>query len=158
MKRIIAIAAAFVAIVICSEGAAQAQSFLNPGGFPYPDAVYQQSFGGAGLFGGGFSRPRAQPPYFAQFPPVYYSHAVKRPYGISPYAAPAGIVPVELSHPHAVTRVNPKVVINPHVKGHSSIDVESKTDQKVKTKKKKMKNKVASWQTNPFFEQQVAMN
>ncbi|HWA98033.1 MAG TPA: hypothetical protein VG713_06050 [Pirellulales bacterium] len=27
-------------------------------------------------------------PYFAQFPPVYYSYAVPRPYGFSPYAYP----------------------------------------------------------------------
>ena len=27
-------------------------------------------------------------PYFAEFPPVYYSHPVHRPYGLSPYAWP----------------------------------------------------------------------
>jgi len=36
MKRFIAIAAALAAIVICSEGNAQAQSRLHSGGFPYP--------------------------------------------------------------------------------------------------------------------------
>ena len=157
MKRIIAIAAALAAIVICSEGTAQAQNLLNPGGFPYPGSVYQQGFGGAGLFGG-FTRPRAQPPYFAQFPPVYYSHAVKRPYGVSPYAAPAGVVPVELTHGHTHKRVNPIVVRNPHVKDQSSVNIDSKTDKKVNTKVKDKKNKVTGWQANPFIQQQVALN
>lgn len=60
-----------------------------------------------GLFGRGFITPREQPPYFAQFPPVYYSHIVRRPYGISPYAAPAGIAPVEMTAPVPLTVKNP---------------------------------------------------
>lgn len=43
------------------------------------------------------SPPREDLPYFAKFPPVYYSGIVARPYGISPYAAPPGIVPVEMT-------------------------------------------------------------
>ena len=36
-------------------------------------------------------------PHFAQYPPVYYSNdIVRRPYGVSPFAAPPGIVPVEM--------------------------------------------------------------
>ncbi|MEZ6093219.1 MAG: hypothetical protein R3C03_03125 [Pirellulaceae bacterium] len=42
---------------------------------------------------------REEPPFFAKYPPVYYSHIVRRPYGISPYAAPAGIRPVEMDVP-----------------------------------------------------------
>ena len=60
-----------------------------------------------GLFFGPRLVPREQPPYFAQFPPVYYSGIVRRPYGISPYAAPPGIAPVELSVPQPVTVKNP---------------------------------------------------
>ncbi|MEM9410194.1 MAG: hypothetical protein AAGA30_03720, partial [Planctomycetota bacterium] len=62
---------------------------------------------GRGLFFGSRLVPREQPPYFAQFPPVYYSGIVRRPYGISPYAAPPGIAPVELSVPQPVTVKNP---------------------------------------------------
>lgn len=29
-----------------------------------------------------------EPPYFALYPPVYYSYPVRRPYGLSPYAWP----------------------------------------------------------------------
>jgi hypothetical protein len=49
-------------------------------------------------------------PYFAKFPPVYYSHIVRRPYGVSPYAAPAGIAPIELSVP----AFEPQVIVNPY--------------------------------------------
>ena len=85
MKLLIAITVALAAIVICSEGTAQAQSQLHRGGFPYPSYIQQGFAGGPGAYGGfGFQLPREQPPYFAKFPPVYYSHVVKRPYGISP--------------------------------------------------------------------------
>jgi hypothetical protein len=60
-----------------------------------------------GFCGGGFATPREQPPYFAQYPPVYYSGIVKRPYGISPYAVPPGIAPVEMSVPQPITVTNP---------------------------------------------------
>ena len=47
-------------------------------------------------------------PYFAQFPPVYYSHPVPRPYGWSPYAYPPGVLTPE---PEPV----PQVMLNPFV-------------------------------------------
>ena len=50
-------------------------------------------------------------PHFAQFPPVYYSHPVARPYGYSPYAypgwvqtpnpSPVHIAPVIIQIPYA---------------------------------------------------------
>lgn len=55
-------------------------------------AIDQYGFVINGNYGG---LPRAYnyrvptPPYFAVHPPVYYSHAVRRPYGLSPYAWPA---------------------------------------------------------------------
>jgi hypothetical protein len=55
---------------------------------------------------------REQLPYFAQFPPVYYSHILPRPYGISPFAAPPGIMPIEMSIPVSVPP--PKVISNPY--------------------------------------------
>lgn len=155
MKRLIAIAAALAAIVICSEGTTQAQTQLHRGGFPYPGRSVQQGFGGANLFGS-FQRPREQAPYFAQFPPVYYSHVVKRPYGISPYAAPAGVVPAEFFVPAPVSK--PMVVNNPYFKGGNSIDGKLKIDTKVKSPVKAKKNKVAGWQSNPFFQPQLASN
>ena len=161
MKRLIAIAAAIAAIVICSEGSTQAQSLLNPSGFPYPNYIQQGLQGGPGAFGG-FRASREQPPYFAKFPPVYYSHAVKRPYGISPFAAPAGIVPVEITH--APKQSKPVVIHNPYFGDGIPADVQVEADTKmkpntkVKTEAKPKKNKVAGWQINPFFDPQLALN
>ncbi len=59
-----------------------------------------------------FDRP-AFPPYFALHPPVHYSdQIVRRPMGISPYAAPAGVLPAEMTINAAPTV--PQVVKNPH--------------------------------------------
>lgn len=169
MKRFIAIAAALAAIVICSEGNAQAQSRLHSGGFPYPGAC--QGCGGGFGFNNGFRFQREQPPFFAKFPPVYYSRAVKRPYGISPYAAPAGVRPVEIDYFKPVL-TNPLVVKNPYYNEgtESAMEAEIKVDSKVKMDEKPemdtkvkvnvepKKGKTASWQVNPFFENQIAMN
>ena len=93
-----ALAIAAFAVLSMNVSSAEAQSYHNGYGF------------GAGI---GFGQCRGfsnfdRPPYFAQFPPVYYSHIVRRPYGISPYAAPPGIAPVELNAPsQPVTISNP---------------------------------------------------
>ena len=101
-----------------------------------------------GLLGQGFLSPREQAPYFAKFPPVYYSHIVKRPYGISPFAAPPGIAPVEMGVPAAVT------VKNPFFEGEVapvSNEVEVKQGEPVKDEKG---NKV-TWKSNPYIESVV---
>jgi hypothetical protein len=70
-------------------------------------------FGRSRTFGPFMSRgfDRAEPPYFALHPPVYYSEQiVRRPYGISPFAAPAGIIPAEMQVPPTPVRI-----LNPHV-------------------------------------------
>ena len=99
MKHILALLVAIAAVSMFGTSSASAQGFNN--GYQF----------GAGINGncGGFARgfQREQPPYFAKFPPVYYSHIVKRPYGVSPYAAPAGIAPVEMSVPAPVVKKNP---------------------------------------------------
>jgi len=87
-----------------------------------------------------------QIPYFAEFPPVYYSYPVPRTYGYSPYAYPPSFVtpdpylaePAVIDNPHAeevapgeaaedkaashrVATVKqqpkPKVIYNPYVNG-----------------------------------------
>lgn len=45
-------------------------------------------------------------PYFAEHPPVYYSHVVPRAYGFSPYAYPPGVLTPEVRH------IEPVVVCN----------------------------------------------
>lgn len=48
-------------------------------------------------------------PYFALFPPVYYSMPVPRTYGWSPFAYPPGTMTPEIEAPL------PKEIINPYV-------------------------------------------
>ena len=52
----------------------------------------------------------AQVPYFAAFPPVYYSHPVPRTYGYSPFA----YLP-HVQTPEIVESVQPQEIVNPHV-------------------------------------------
>ena len=93
MIRILAVAIAVVAFSFMTDLSAQAQTYA--GGYQFGAGLDQINCG----LGVRNYTPREQLPYFAKYPPVYYSHIVKRPYGISPYAAPAGIAPVELSAP-----------------------------------------------------------
>lgn len=56
--------------------------------------------------------PHDRPPHFSLFPPVYYSDLITpRPYGISPFAAPPGIRPVELD---VLVVPEPETVVNPY--------------------------------------------
>lgn len=99
----ICFAAAFSMAIITSAGSVSAQL---PG--------YDYGVG----FGYGFRGIRSARvvnnydiPYFALHPPVYYSGQITpRPYGVSPFAAPAGIRPVELD-----MAVKPKTIMNPFV-------------------------------------------
>ena len=55
----------------------------------------QPYFGGYGCWSG-YGYPQTyyggQIPYFALYPPVYYSHRVARTYGYGPFAYPAGVL------------------------------------------------------------------
>jgi hypothetical protein len=103
MKRITCAAIAVVACLAIGTAEAQAQQSCQWGPF-YPGGFYN--------YGYNFNAPvfqREQPPYFALFPPVYYSdEIVHRPVGVSPFAAPPGVTPVEMT-----IRVEPQVVRNP---------------------------------------------
>jgi hypothetical protein len=48
-------------------------------------------------------------PYFAAFPPVYYSQPVPRTYGYSPFAYPPGVMT-----PEVIEAVEPQVIENPY--------------------------------------------
>ena len=137
MKRILALMAAFAVIAVVGDTTASAQSLQSgyefgtglksagfgvypPYGYAGPQLATSGRYGSGYGFGSGFYRGRGfigagiftrqrleEPPYFAKFPPVYYSHVVKRPYGVSPFAAPSGIVPVEMSVPAPLSLKNP---------------------------------------------------
>ena len=126
MKRLLAMAVAIAAVTMFSQSEVQAQNFNN--GFQFGAGIRSSAlsggFSGINRFNGfrgfngfngfnGFSRGlltrNEDLPYFAKFPPVYYSNIIARPVGISPFAVPAGVRPVELDYakPKRVTKKNP---------------------------------------------------
>ena len=153
MKRILAIALTVAAVTIMTDSTANAQ--INTSGFGFGVGLNQAgsaAFGGRRGFGGGVGflgpfnsvRRFEQPPFFARFPPVYYDRIVRRPYGISPFAAPPGIAPVELSIPAAVPMT---------VKNHFFDSKVAPVSESIKVKEadKSMDNKTTStWVSNPY--------
>ncbi len=101
---------------------------------------------GLGFIGGGVLERSENLPYFAKFPPVYYSGIVKRPYGISPYAVPPGITPTEMQAAPVVA----EKVVNPYFEQEVSVEepvVEEKVDEPASNK--------TTWLANPYLEWHV---
>ena len=100
---------------------------LLAGSLSAPAAYAQYGLGGFGL-GGGISSgwgvgyynygggAYQRPPYYALYPPVYYSHPVARPYGYSPFAYPPGVMTPEV--PQSQIEASP-VIYNPYVRPKS---------------------------------------
>jgi hypothetical protein len=59
-------------------------------------------------------------PYYAAFPPVYYSVPVPRTYGYSPFAYPPGVMT-----PEVVESAEPLAVENPYFSGASEVSTAS---------------------------------
>ena len=129
------IAAATVAMVAFSGTESMAQDYQNSYRFgvglgfgnnfaPRGRNILRRGF----PFGGtiGFSERLERPPYFAQFPPVYYNGIVPRPYGVSPYAAPPGITPVEMTVP--VPHAKPQAIRNPYFDQNNAVEPVSEPD------------------------------
>jgi hypothetical protein len=96
MSRLSALVVGAVLLVGTAATTAQAQIGFGPGAY------------GLGFFNYGYNQPRI--PYYALYPPVYYSYPVARPYGYSPFAYPPGIMTPEAPHPSvAVEYRNPFV-------------------------------------------------
>lgn len=101
MKRFLCLAIAFVAAA--AFGVSEAHAQFNCGGGYYGFHNYGYNFNRSG-----FERP----PHFALYPPVYYSNQIiRRPVGVSPFAAPPGVTPVEMT-----VKPEPSVVRNPYFK------------------------------------------
>jgi len=108
MKRLLAVAVAIAAVTMSCQSEANAQCNGLSNGYQFGTGLNAGfGFRGQGFRGG--LRSREDLPYFAKFPPVYYSNIVARPVGISPFAAPSGIRPVELDYAPVkeVTKKNP---------------------------------------------------
>ncbi len=158
MKKYIALAVAFAAIAIVAGPEASAQSFSFNNGYQFGAGArasgahghhrgfQNPGFGFGTVFGRGFSR-QARPPYFAEFPPVYYNGIVRRPYGISPYAAPAGVTPVEMTV--KAVSIDPMTISNPffNKNGNPPIPVVETGEEELKTTTNK-----STKTTNPYFE------
>lgn len=148
-------AIAVVALALFASEQTSAQTYND--GYQFGTGVGQSFRGGnnnRNVYGGGlFSGlnrigilDRAQtPPYFAQFPPVYYSGIVRRPYGISPFAAPPGIEPVEFRH--QVIEAPPVTIRNPYINNAAPVSgpaLEAESNSTDDTANK------TTWTTNPF--------
>lgn len=73
--------------------------------------------GGYGLRMGIYGLMNTEPPpYYALFPPVYYSFPVARPYGYSPFAYPPGTMTPDPERPVAKEVLNPYVPRKPVAK------------------------------------------
>ena len=66
-------------------------------------------YGGYGL-GYLYNSLQYNVPYFAAFPPVYYSYPVPRTYGYSPFAYPPGVMT-----PDVIEVSEPAIIENPYV-------------------------------------------
>ena len=77
--------AVLLAAGVCASRASAQVSVLGPGAYGLGFFDY-----GSTNYGGNYRIP-----YYALFPPVYYSYPVARPYGYSPFAYPPGTVTPE---------------------------------------------------------------
>lgn len=118
MKRIRnLILCAFVLAAILALGVNTASA-----GGPFGCGDYWGINGAYGLYGNRVN----EVPYFAMFPPVYYSQPVPRSYGWSPFAYPPGVMTPAVEAP------KPQTIINPHVQQPPQC-APSSTETKAKT-------------------------
>ncbi|MCC6494142.1 MAG: hypothetical protein IT424_14105 [Pirellulales bacterium] len=81
------------------------------------NSAHAQCGYGAGFYGGFWDIGRLygvladEVPYYAAFPPVYYSYPVARTYGYSPFAYPPGVMTPDIDV------VEPAVIENPYFNG-----------------------------------------
>jgi len=84
-------------------------------------------YGGYGGYGNGWGFNQAtnyvpSPPYYAIYPPVYYSSQITaRHYGASPFAWSPGMQPITYTaEPASVAAPEPLIIENPYVTGAKS--------------------------------------
>jgi hypothetical protein len=91
-------------LVGCCAGAQRAEAQCNGFGYGY-------GFGGYWDIGRLYDVLADNVPYYAAFPPVYYSYPVARTYGYSPFAYPPGVMTPEIEGGM------PLAIENPYFKG-----------------------------------------
>lgn len=134
---------AAVALLAAIPAVSHAQYGFGPGfGF----GGFGGGWGGGYYTGGmGYVPP---PPYYSVYPPVYYSHQIiRRPYGISPYAAwPAPFTPITTTAQRreysaavlaeSAPAPEPLVIVNPFVVGSEDFKPASTAAEVAKPKAK----------------------
>ncbi len=153
MKNILKVLIPVVAIALAVNQFAIAQvdgyRFGVGLGYAGRDGAYDHNSNGRNFFGLPIApTPRLeQPPFFAQYPPVYYSPTiVPRAYGVSPYAAPAGITPVEMGGPGPMYQVNPY-----YVEPSNNLPMDNPPEPKP-TENGNDKTPKTTWIQNPYFD------
>ena len=116
--RIVLVVVAALACPLVGSGDAQAQCGLNGG------CGYGMGYGFAWDVGRLYGVLANNVPYYAAFPPVYYSAPVPRTYGYSPFAYPPGVMTPEV----ALAPVAAKEIVNPYVTTPSDLE-EPEVDQ-----------------------------
>ena len=137
MKRVLMIAVAAVAMTVFAQ-----TSEAQCNGYGFGIGLQQSA-----IFNG---RSFDQPPFFARFPPVYYAEIVPRNYGVSPFAAPAGIMPVE-----GIVAAKPTKIVNEFYKPKTNAEGKNPKVKKAGQGKKAPWDKSA-WMVNPYAAPAVA--
>jgi hypothetical protein len=90
--------------------------------WPYGYGAYGGWGYGHGWGFGAATQYRPAPPYFALYPPVYYSpHITARHYGASPFAWAGGMQPITyVPSPAPMAAGEPMMVENPYASGAAS--------------------------------------
>lgn len=141
---------AAVAVLLCGLQSAQAQieGYRFGTGLSYAGVDGFNPQCGRNLWGLPIApTPRIDaPPFFALYPPVYYSKdIVARPYGVSPFAAPSGIVPVEMGAPVPLYQSNP--YFSQPVAPSESVPIVPNSTEGTSTEGQK-----TTWIRNPHFD------
>jgi hypothetical protein len=131
MQKVLAVFGLAVAFVAGSALSAQAQ-------FP----CYGGGFGGYGGYNVYTNSDR--PPFYAMFPPVYYSYPVPRPYGYSPFAYPPGTMTPEVLTDIASSTITNPYVVPESIKPVPAIPSNPSKLQELPGKAKETSNRVAT--------------
>ena len=87
-------------------------------------------------------------PYYAAFPPVYYSAPVPRTYGYSPFAYPPGTATPEIAAP----TVAAKEILNPYVPASTTAEKEEVVDKVTRSDSTPQPLAIA----NPYVQSDIA--
>jgi hypothetical protein len=106
VAQMVTVTLSAVVLVVCLAGSARAA-----------DAAYYGGWGGGSWYPPSVTYNQVKLPYFALYPPVYYSQIVPRAYGQSPFAYPPVVPAPEEAGVAAASPPSPQPlrIVNPYV-------------------------------------------